>query len=191
MSSEAKSPESYVEKPKTFAELRAEISAGSTKAADLAGAYYDRIAQINPRLNVYLSLTRERALQQAERVDALAAKGDPLPPLAGIPVGIKDVLVMQGAPATAGSKILEGYRPPYDATSVAKLEAAGAVLNMAFRTLVLQEVVAFAAIYNVRSFRVMEKIGMQRDSGGAFDHPEVAEPRLKQHALYRAAVLRT
>ena len=128
MSSEAKSPESYVEKPKTFAELRAEISAGSTKAADLAGAYYDRIAQINPRLNVYLSLTRERALQQAERVDALASKGDPLPPLAGIPVGIKDVLVMQGAPATAGSKILEGYRPPYDATSVAKLEAAGAVL---------------------------------------------------------------
>ena len=61
-------------------------------------------------------------------MDALAAKGDPLPPLAGIPVGIKDVLVMQGAPATAGSKILEGYRPPYDATAVAKLEAAGAVL---------------------------------------------------------------
>jgi RimJ/RimL family protein N-acetyltransferase len=70
-------------------------------------------------------------------------------------------------------------------------EAAGAVLNMAFQTLALQEVVAFAAIYNVRSFRVMEKIGMQRDSGRDFDHPEVAEPRLKQHALYRAAVLRT
>ncbi len=51
-----------------------------------------------------------------------------MPPLAGIPVGIKDVLVMKGAPATAGSKILEGYRPPYDATAVAKLEAAGAVL---------------------------------------------------------------
>jgi aspartyl-tRNA(Asn)/glutamyl-tRNA(Gln) amidotransferase subunit A len=61
-------------------------------------------------------------------VDDLAAKGDPLPPLAGIPVGIKDVLVMRGAPATAGSKILEGYRPPYDATAVSKLEAAGAVL---------------------------------------------------------------
>jgi len=61
-------------------------------------------------------------------VDELAAKGDPLPPLAGIPVGIKDVLVMQGAPSTAGSKILKGYRPPYDATAVAKLEAAGAVL---------------------------------------------------------------
>ena len=120
--------ESYVEKPKTLAELRAEIASGATKAADLAAGYYDRIAQVNPRLNVYLSLTKERALKQAERVDALAAKGDPLPPLAGIPVGIKDVLVTQGAPSTAGSKILKGYHPPYDATAVARLEAAGAVL---------------------------------------------------------------
>jgi aspartyl-tRNA(Asn)/glutamyl-tRNA(Gln) amidotransferase subunit A len=111
-----------------MAELRAEISEGTTKAADLAASYYARIAQINPRLNVYLSLTKERALAQADRIDAMAAKGDPLPPLAGVPVGIKDVMVMQGAPATAGSKILGGYRPPYDATVVAKLEAAGAVL---------------------------------------------------------------
>jgi len=133
LSSEAKAAESrpertYVEKPKTLAFLRAEIASGRTKAADLAAGYYDRIAQINPRLNVYLSLTKDRALEQAARMDALAAKGDPLPPLAGIPVGIKDVLVMKGAPATAGSKILEGYRPPYDATAVGKLEAAGAVL---------------------------------------------------------------
>ena len=128
MPSEAKAAENFIEKPKTLAELRAEIAAGTTKAADLAAGYYDRIAQVNPRLNVYLSLTKERALAQAERVDALAAKGDPLPALAGIPVGIKDVLVMRGAPATAGSKILEGYRPPYDATAVEKLEAAGAVL---------------------------------------------------------------
>jgi aspartyl-tRNA(Asn)/glutamyl-tRNA(Gln) amidotransferase subunit A len=126
--SEAKLTESYVEKPKALAELRAEIEAGRTKAADLAGRYYERIAQVNPRLNVYLSLTKERALEQAEQVDAIAAKGDPLPPLAGIPVGIKDVLVMREAPATAGSKILQGYRPPYDATPVSKLEAAGAVL---------------------------------------------------------------
>ena len=117
-----------MEKPKTLAALRAEIASGSTKAVELAASYYDRIAQVNPRLNVYLSLTKERALAAAVRVDALAAKGDPLPPLAGIPVGIKDVLVMRGAPATAGSKILEGYRPPYDATAVSKLEAAGAVL---------------------------------------------------------------
>jgi aspartyl-tRNA(Asn)/glutamyl-tRNA(Gln) amidotransferase subunit A len=126
--SEAKPVESYVEKPKTLADLRAEIEAGTTKAADLAAGYYDRIAQLNPRLNVYLSLTKERAQAQAERIDTMAAKGDPLPPLAGVPIGIKDVLVMQGAAATAGSKILEGYHPPYDATAVAKLEAAGAVL---------------------------------------------------------------
>jgi aspartyl-tRNA(Asn)/glutamyl-tRNA(Gln) amidotransferase subunit A len=126
--SEAGKAESYVEKPPTLAELRAGIAAGTTKAADLAAGYYERIERINPKLNVYLSLTRSRALAQAERIDALAAKGDPLPALAGIPVGIKDVLVMQGAAATAGSKILEGYCPPYDATVVARLEAAGAVL---------------------------------------------------------------
>ncbi len=128
MSSETKSIENLVEKPKTLGALRAEIAAGRTKALDLADSYYDRIAKVNPRLNVYLSLTKERALAQAAHIDDLAAKGDPLPVLAGIPVGIKDVLVMRGAPSTAGSKILEGYHPPYDATAVAKLEAAGAML---------------------------------------------------------------
>ncbi len=128
LTSETKTAENYDEKPQTLAALRDEIASGRTKATNLAAAYYDRIASINPRLNIYLSLTKERALAQAVRVDDTAAKGDPLPPLAGIPIGIKDVLVMQGAPATAGSKILKSYRPPYDATAVAKLEAAGAVL---------------------------------------------------------------
>ena len=120
--------ESYVEKPKTLSELREGIASGRLKATDLAAGYYERIEQVNPALNVYLSLTKNRAFAQAARVDAAAAKGDPLGPLAGIPVGIKDVLVMRGAPATAGSKILKGYHPPYDATVVAKLEAAGATL---------------------------------------------------------------
>lgn len=128
MPTEAKAAENYVQKPKTLAELRAELVSGRVKATDLAASYYDRIAQVNSRLNVYLSLTKERAFEQAARVNELAAKGDPLPALAGVPMGIKDVLVMRGAPATAGSKILGGYRPPYDATTVAKLEAAGAVL---------------------------------------------------------------
>jgi aspartyl-tRNA(Asn)/glutamyl-tRNA(Gln) amidotransferase subunit A len=126
--SEVKAPESYVEKPRTLTDLRAGISSGETRATDLAAGYYDRIARVNPQLNVYLSLTKERALAQAERIDAMAAKGDPLPLLAGIPVAIKDVMVMQGAASTAGSKILKGYHPPYDATAVARLEAAGAVL---------------------------------------------------------------
>jgi len=128
LASENKTNKTLVEKPKTLRALREEMVSGRATASARASSYYGRIEEINPRLNVYLSLTKERALAQAERVDALAAKGDPLPPLAGIPVGIKDVLTMQGAPATAGSKILEGYRPPYDATAVAKLEAAGAVL---------------------------------------------------------------
>jgi aspartyl-tRNA(Asn)/glutamyl-tRNA(Gln) amidotransferase subunit A len=118
----------YVEKPKTFAEMRADLVSGATKAVDLAGNYYERIEKKNPCINAYLSLTKERALEQAARIDAQAAKGDPLPPLAGVPMGIKDVLVMKGAPATAASKILQGYEPPYDATVVTKLEEAGAVL---------------------------------------------------------------
>jgi aspartyl-tRNA(Asn)/glutamyl-tRNA(Gln) amidotransferase subunit A len=118
----------YVERPKTLAELREGIAAGRIKSADLASSYYDRIAEINPDLNIYLSLTKQRALEQAARVDDAAAKGDPLGPLAGVPVGIKDVLVVRGAPATAGSKILKGYQPPYDATAVNRLEAAGAVV---------------------------------------------------------------
>jgi aspartyl-tRNA(Asn)/glutamyl-tRNA(Gln) amidotransferase subunit A len=128
LAAEKKSAETFVERPKTLAELRSALESGRTRAADLAASYYNRIAAVNPQLNVYLSLSKERAEQQASRIDAIAAKGDPLPPLAGIPVGIKDVLVMRGARATAGSKILEGYWPPYDCTAVAKLEEAGAVL---------------------------------------------------------------
>jgi len=126
--SETKTADSYVEKPKILAALRKKIASGHTKAADLAAGYYERIEKLNPRLNVFLSLTKERAFEQAARVDAIAAKGDPLPPLAGVPVAIKDVMVVQGAPSTAGSKILQDYRPPYDCTAVARLEAAGAVI---------------------------------------------------------------
>ena len=128
MASEVKLAGSFVEKPKSIASLRDQIAAGEVKATDLAADYYARIGEKNPHLNIYLSLTKDRALAQAAHIDEQAAKGDPLPALAGIPVGIKDVLVVKGAPATAGSKILQGYHPPYDATVVTKLEAAGAVL---------------------------------------------------------------
>ncbi len=120
--------ETLVEKPASIAVLREGIAAGAISAVELAEEYYARIATYNSLLNIYLSLTREQALEQAASVDATAAKGDPLPPLAGIPMGIKDVLVMRGAPATAGSAILRGYEPPYDATVVSRLKAAGAVL---------------------------------------------------------------
>jgi len=112
----------------TIDAVRSAIAAKTTTATAIAEAHYARIAAEDPTINSYLSLSRDRAFSKAAEIDALAAKGAPLPPLAGIPIGIKDVLTMQGAPATAGSKILEGYMPPYDATSVARLEAAGAIL---------------------------------------------------------------
>ncbi|WP_179583319.1 Asp-tRNA(Asn)/Glu-tRNA(Gln) amidotransferase subunit GatA [Tunturiibacter gelidoferens] len=104
------------------------LASGETTATALAALHYDRIASEDREINSFLALSRERAMAQAQKIDEMAAKGAPLPSLAGVPVGIKDVLAMKGAPATAGSLILKGYRPPYDATAVAKLEAAGAVL---------------------------------------------------------------
>nr|WP_218884817.1 Asp-tRNA(Asn)/Glu-tRNA(Gln) amidotransferase subunit GatA [Edaphobacter lichenicola] len=104
------------------------VASGETTATALAEQHYDRIASQDGKINSFLAFSRERAMAQAERIDEMASRGNPLPPLAGVPVGIKDVLVMKGAPATAGSLILKGYRPPYDATAVAKLEEAGAVL---------------------------------------------------------------
>lgn len=114
--------------PRTISAARTSIANRETAAVDLAETYYETIAASDSKINAWLALSRERALEQAARIDAMAAKGEPLPALAGVPIGIKDVLTMQGAPATAGSKILKGYRPPYDATAVARLEAAGAVL---------------------------------------------------------------
>ena len=73
----------------------------------------------------FLSLDREGALARARKIDAKAAAGEALPALAGVPMGIKDVLVVDGQPATAGSKILEGYRPPYTATAVQQVDRRG------------------------------------------------------------------
>ncbi len=112
----------------TLAEARAGVVEGRVSAVTLAAEHYERIAVVDPEIHSYLALTRDRAMAQAERVDAAAKAGDPLGPLAGVPVGIKDVLAVRGVATTAGSKILEGYHPPYDATAVARLEAAGAVV---------------------------------------------------------------
>ena len=109
-------------------EALAGIARGETSAADLAGECLSVIEQKNAVINAYLSVNSEGALAQAKRVDAAAAAGETLGPLAGVPMGIKDVLTMEGLPSTAGSKILEGYQPPYTATAVRKLIDAGAVI---------------------------------------------------------------
>jgi aspartyl-tRNA(Asn)/glutamyl-tRNA(Gln) amidotransferase subunit A len=112
----------------TVDSARAVMASGEVTATALAELHYGRIAAEDGKINSFLALSRERAMKQAAKIDGMAARGESLPPLAGVPVGIKDVLTMVGSPATAGSLILKGYRPPYDATAVAKLEAAGAVL---------------------------------------------------------------
>src|SRR5690242_8928040 len=112
----------------TIDEVRAGIAGGSTKATALAEAHYERIAAKDVEINSFLALSKERALAQAAKIDEMAARGDELPALAGVPVGIKDVLTMRGIPSTAGSLIMKGYHPPYDATAVSRLEGAGAVL---------------------------------------------------------------
>jgi aspartyl-tRNA(Asn)/glutamyl-tRNA(Gln) amidotransferase subunit A len=112
----------------SLAEARAAVVEGRVSAAALAEEHFERISAVDPEIHSYLALTRKRAMAQAERVDAAVKAGDPVGALAGVPVGIKDVLTMRGVVTTAGSKILEGYRPPYDATVVARLEAAGAVV---------------------------------------------------------------
>jgi aspartyl-tRNA(Asn)/glutamyl-tRNA(Gln) amidotransferase subunit A len=108
--------------------VRDALAAKKISARELAADFYKRIESRNPDLNAYLALSQDRARRQADRIDTLVAGGRPLPPLAGVPVAIKDVISTRGTRTTCGSKILENYVPPYDATAVERLEAAGAVI---------------------------------------------------------------
>ena len=108
--------------------VREALAAKKVSARELAADFYKRIQARNPELNAFLALSPERARRQTDKIDALVAEGKPLPPLAGVPVAIKDVISTRGITSTCGSKILESYVPPYDATAVERLEAAGAVI---------------------------------------------------------------
>jgi aspartyl-tRNA(Asn)/glutamyl-tRNA(Gln) amidotransferase subunit A len=112
----------------TIAAVRESIAGKKITARELAADYFKRIAARNSHLNAFLTVSEERAYAQADKVDALAAAGKPLPPLAGVPIAIKDTISTCGVRSTCGSRILENYVPPYDATAVTRLEAAGAVI---------------------------------------------------------------
>src|SRR5579864_5649149 len=112
----------------TIDAARTAVQERKTTAVALTQAHYGHIQKEDGQIGAFLTLSKERALEQAERIDRLAADGKPLPPLAGVPVGIKDVMSTRGVRTTAGSKILDKYIPPYDCTAVARLEAAGAVV---------------------------------------------------------------
>src|SRR5947199_28242 len=112
----------------TIDAARSAVQERKTTAVALAAAHYARIQKEDGQIGAFLTLSRERALQQAERMDRMAAEGKALPPLGGVPVGMKGVMSTRGVRTTAGSKILDKYVPPSDCTAVAKLESAGAVL---------------------------------------------------------------
>jgi aspartyl-tRNA(Asn)/glutamyl-tRNA(Gln) amidotransferase subunit A len=112
----------------TIAFTRTAIAERQFTATHLVEEFYKKIKAEDPGIHAYLTLCEDRALAQARRIDDLASKGNPLPPLAGAPMGIKDVMVTRGVRTTAGSKILENFVPPYDCTAVARLEAAGAIV---------------------------------------------------------------
>jgi aspartyl-tRNA(Asn)/glutamyl-tRNA(Gln) amidotransferase subunit A len=113
---------------KTAAELAGAIATGDVSAVEVARAHLDRIDAVDERVHAFLHVDRNGALEAARAVDSSRAAGEPLGPLAGVPLALKDVITTKGVPTTAGSKILEGWRPPYDATIVERMRAAGIVI---------------------------------------------------------------
>jgi aspartyl-tRNA(Asn)/glutamyl-tRNA(Gln) amidotransferase subunit A len=110
----------------TAAELAAGIHAGEVSAVEVAQAHLDRIAEVDGQVHAFLHVASEAALASAALVDeGLAAGTAPPSPLAGVPLALKDVFTTIDMPTTAGSRILEGWRPPYDATLATRLRAAG------------------------------------------------------------------
>jgi aspartyl-tRNA(Asn)/glutamyl-tRNA(Gln) amidotransferase subunit A len=109
----------------TAAGLGRLIASGEVSAEEVTRAHLDRIGAVDERLHAFLHVDAEGALAAAREVDRLRAAGQPLGPLAGVPIAVKDVMTTRGVPTTCGSKILEGWRPPYDATVVTRLRTAG------------------------------------------------------------------
>ena len=113
---------------KTAAQMADALAKGETTSVELTQAHLDRVADVDGQVKAFLHVDTEGALAQAKDVDARRAKGEKLSPIAGVPLALKDVLAQKGVPTTAGSKILQGWRPPYDSTVVGNLKSAGVVI---------------------------------------------------------------
>ncbi len=109
----------------TIDAARGAVQSGEITATALAESFYAKIEHDDPKIGSYLTLAKERGLAKAAAVDAMVSRGETLPSLAGVPVGIKDVLVTRGVRTTAGSKILGNYVPPYDCTAVGSIRSCG------------------------------------------------------------------
>ncbi|WP_205863715.1 Asp-tRNA(Asn)/Glu-tRNA(Gln) amidotransferase subunit GatA [Planosporangium mesophilum] len=104
------------------------IGAGEVSAEEVTRAHLDRIAAVDGQVHAFLHVDAEGAIAAARAVDSARARGEKLGPLAGVPIAIKDVIATKGVPTTCASKILEGWRPPYDATIMERINAAGMVM---------------------------------------------------------------
>jgi aspartyl-tRNA(Asn)/glutamyl-tRNA(Gln) amidotransferase subunit A len=113
---------------KTAAELAAAMTAGEASAVEVTQAHLDRIGAVDGEVQAFLHVAGDDALAQAREVDRKRAAGEPLGALAGVPVAVKDLFTTNGMPTTCGSKILEGWVPPYESTITQRLRKAGAVL---------------------------------------------------------------
>jgi aspartyl-tRNA(Asn)/glutamyl-tRNA(Gln) amidotransferase subunit A len=112
----------------TAAETAERIASGDVTAVEVAEAHLARIDAVDEKVHAFLHVDREGALAKAREVDEKRARGERLGPLAGVPIAVKDLFTTEGVPTTVGSKILEGWIPPYDATVVRKLKEADVVI---------------------------------------------------------------
>ncbi|MBW8807181.1 MAG: Asp-tRNA(Asn)/Glu-tRNA(Gln) amidotransferase subunit GatA, partial [Catenulisporales bacterium] len=112
----------------TAADLAAAIAGGDVSATEVAQAHLDRISKVDEKVNAFLHIDADGALAKAAEVDAKRARGEELGPLAGVPLALKDVFTTKGIPTTCGSKILQGWKPPYDATVTRRLREADVVI---------------------------------------------------------------
>ena len=180
----------------TISSLREGIAAGEIKAVDVCSAALERIERFK-NLNAFITVIGDAALAQAEEIDQLAARGEPLPPLAGTIVAVKDNMVMRGVRTTAGSRILFNYKPPYTATAIERLEDAGAIIigktnQDEFAMGSSTENSAFGPVKNpvghrARAGRVIRRIGSRGgrgdcDGGARFGHRRFDSPTRESRA---------
>src|SRR6516162_2297353 len=112
----------------TIGKIRDLLTRKQVSAQELLGAHLQHIEERDKDVRAFLSLCPERALEQAQGIDARLAAGEPLPPLGGVPVAVKDVILTRGVRTTCASRLLENFVAPYDATAIERIEAAGGVI---------------------------------------------------------------